>query len=565
MTVETVLNGLRGAKRVGTGWQALCPAHPDKNPSLSINVREGNTLIHCHAGCSQDAVLKALGIEPRELFSGVVGENKHLHATYDYLDEDGVLLYQVLRYQPKAFSQRRPDGNGGWNWNLAGVRRVLYRLPEVIAADDVLLCEGEKDCETARGLGLVATCNSAGAGKWSADYVQALVGKDVTIIADRDEPGRRHAQRVAASLAGKVQSLKVVEFEASKDLSEWVESGGNREALATIIGEARPYTGGTDLRVEVPLVVVSAEDLLTREIKPREMLLDPVLPEQGLMLLYAYRGIGKTFLALGMAAAVASGSSFLRWKAPKARRVLYVDGEMPGKTMQERIAMVIAGVDGDEPPADFLRLVTPDFQNRSIPDLSTIAGQKLVEAHLQDVNLIVLDNLSALCRSGNENEGESWLPVQDWALALRRQGISILFVHHAGKNKAQRGTSKREDLLDTVMTLKHSSNYNPSDGLRCEVHFEKTRGMFGDAAKPFEVRLHQAPDGKATWSHSDLEDLKATQAGGLFATGMSVRDVAEELGISKSAAGRYRQGWRSALGTRTVPAQDGQELGQWDS
>ena len=291
------------------------------------------------------------------------------------------------------------------------------------------------------------------------------------------------------------------------------------------------------------LRVLTVEELLAREIKPREMLLDPILPEQGLAMLYAYRGVGKTYIALGIAAAVASGGKFLRWTAPRPRGVLYVDGELPAKTLQERSAMILAGVENVEPASSLLRIITPDAQERSIPDLATSEGQRLIEPALEGIAFVVLDNLSALCRYGKENEGEGWLPVQEWALALRRRGISVLFVHHAGKNFAQRGTSRREDLLDTVFTLKHSANYNPSEGLRCEVHFEKTRGMLGDSAKPFEVRMDTGSDGRAVWTMRELEDAKAQQAIALYADGMSVRDVAEELGISKSTAHRLRKKW----------------------
>jgi putative DNA primase/helicase len=121
--------------------------------------------------------------------------------------------------------------------------------------------------------------------------------------------------------------------------------------------------------------------------------------------------------------------------------------------------------------------------------------------------------------------------------------MSVLFVHHAGKNRAQRGTSRREDLLDTVITLKHPADYRPSEGLRCEVHFEKTRSMLGDAAKPFEVRMESGQGGRAVWTCREIEDTKAEKAAELFAEGFSVRDVAEELGISKSQAGRLRRTW----------------------
>jgi putative DNA primase/helicase len=313
---------------------------------------------------------------------------------------------------------------------------------------------------------------------------------------------------------------------------------GDREAAVAQVAALRASASGSS-----GLRAVALEELLAREIRPREMLLEPILPEQGLAMLYSYRGVGKTYLALGVAAAVASGTRFLHWMAPRPRRVLYVDGELPAKTLQERLAMIVAGIEGGEPAPDTLRIITPDLQERPIPDLATSQGQRLLEPHLAGIDLLVLDNLSALCRCGKENEGEDWLPVQEWALELRRRGMSVLFVHHAGKNKSQRGTSRREDLLDTVVTLKHPADYNPSEGLRCEVHFEKTRSMLGNAAKPCEVRMENGPDGRVVWTWRDLEDAKAEQAAALFAEHMSVRDVAEEVGISKSQAGRFRRKW----------------------
>ena len=543
MKVEALLAVLEGVRRNGSGWKTLCPAHADKNPSLSIDVRNGKILVHCHAQCSQEAVLAALGIEARELFLEA-GDSKALAvAEYPYTDEHGALLFQVVRLEPKSFRQRRPDGQGGWIWNLNGTRRVLYRLPEVLNAKSVLVCEGEKDCDTALKWDLVATSNAGGAGKWRDEYSESLRGKRVAIITDADEPGWKHAQAVAASLHGKVESLKVLELPGAKDLSEWVEKGGTHNALLELIRSTTDWKPHFSAASETPLVVLAVEELLAREIKPREMLLDPILPEQGLAMLYAYRGVGKTYIALGIAAAVASGGSFLRWTAPRPRRVLYVDGELPAKTLQERSAMILAGLENVEPAPGSLQFITPDVQQRPIPDLATLEGQRLIEPHLEGIALLVVDNLSALCRYGKENEGEGWLPVQEWALALRRRGISVLFVHHAGKNFAQRGTSRREDLLDTVFTLKHPANFNPSEGLRCEVHFEKTRGMLGDAAKPFEVQMEAGADGRAIWTLKELEDAKAQQAVALYAEGMSVRDVAEEVGISKSTAHRIRKKW----------------------
>ena len=152
MTLDEFLGRLKGAKRNGDGWTALCPAHEDRNPSLSVHEHGGKVLVHCHAGCRTEDILSVLGLTMADLFRGAAQPKQQ--TTYPYLDENGTLLFEVVRYEPKAFKQRRPDGGGCWIWNLDSVRRVPYNLPEVIKAKTVLVCEGEKDCETARALGL---------------------------------------------------------------------------------------------------------------------------------------------------------------------------------------------------------------------------------------------------------------------------------------------------------------------------------------------------------------------------------------------------------------------------
>jgi putative DNA primase/helicase len=285
-------------------------------------------------------------------------------------------------------------------------------------------------------------------------------------------------------------------------------------------------------------------EFLAMDIPAREMVLAPILPAQGLAMLYSKRGVGKTYIALGMALAVARGGSFLRWKAAKPRKVLFVDGELPASTLQQRIRSIQAGVPESEPqmPAeDYLRIITPDMQSQPMPDLATAEGHLLIERELCDVELLVLDNLSALCRSGKENEGESWLPVQGWLLRLRQRGLSSLMAHHAGKSGTQRGTSRREDLLDTVVALQHPSDYAVSDGLRCEVRYEKARGFHGEEARPFEVRMQLESNGAAHWSMSDAEDAPLQRAAALFIDGASIRGAADELGVTKSKAERLKR------------------------
>ena len=161
-----------------------------------------------------------------------------------------------------------------------------------------------------------------------------------------------------------------------------------------------------------------------------------------------------------------------------------------------------------------------------------------MDAVLGDAEVIIFDNVSTLFRTGQENESESWVPVQNWLLKLRREGRSVVIIHHSNKAKAQRGTSKREDVLDVVLNLREPSDYEPSEGARFEVHFEKARGLSGtEAVSPFEAKLEMR-DGAVVWTTRDIEDARLADIQELKAEGRSVRDIAKELGLSKSAVQR---------------------------
>jgi hypothetical protein len=306
-----------------------------------------------------------------------------------------------------------------------------------------------------------------------------------------------------------------------------------------ICAEIRDAANSVSTKLVSGLRVVTAEEFQKMKLPPREMILDPVLQAQSLSLLYSKRGVGKTFVSVGLAYAVATGGSFLGWSASKARQVLFVDGELPAEVLRERLRL-IAECAGGDPNLKPFELITPDLQSVPMPDLATREGQVFVEAHLSGIELLILDNLSSLCRTGKENEGEGWLPVQEWALRLRQRGIAILFVHHAGKGGAQRGTSRREDVLDLVVSLRHPSDYSPTEGLRFELHFEKCRSLLGENTNPFEVRLERNPAGVLTWTKRAFEDALLARAAELFADNVTVRDAAEALQISKSKAQRIK-------------------------
>ena len=214
-----------GASSPGTAAapsRGLCPAHEDAKRSLSVSITDGGTvLLKCHAGCNTKAVVESLDLNMVDLFpdTGTTRGNgvKTLGTivkTYDYQDETGQLLFQVVRFEPKDFRQRTPDGNG-WSWKLNGVQRVLYRLPAIVAApldQAVFVVEGEKDVQRLELEDQLATTCPGGAGKWRSEYNAVLTGRPVVILPDNDEPGRQHAQHAGQSLRGIAASVKIVEL-----------------------------------------------------------------------------------------------------------------------------------------------------------------------------------------------------------------------------------------------------------------------------------------------------------------------------------------------------------------
>ncbi len=251
-TAQTVAQALGGASRSGAGWKAQCPCHGDRTSSLTLaDGEDGKLLVKCHAGCDQSSLvdtLKGRGLWPEKPIAEAKVKPR-IVATYDYQDIDGTLLFQALRYHPKTFRQRCPDGSGGWSWKVKGVKAVPYRLPELVAAvgagQPVAVVEGEKDADNLTGLGLAATCNAAGAGKWRPEFAEYFRRADVAIFPDNDEPGRDHAATVAANLAlvaARVRVVELPELPPKGDVSDWLAAGGSLARLMTLVEAAPTWT-----------------------------------------------------------------------------------------------------------------------------------------------------------------------------------------------------------------------------------------------------------------------------------------------------------------------------------
>lgn len=276
LRIDEFATRLKGVRKGARDWSALCPAHDDHNPSLTFRADGRGIRFHCHAGCTRAEVLAAMGLEEKDVFEpdDRGSRRSSIEATYDYVDEAGRLLYQTVRRFPKKFCQRRPatpmdppdriarDPDGReWVYSLKGpdgkpVRRVLYRLPEVVAAAGdgrmVFVVEGEKDADAMAALGVVATTSPQGAGKWEDVFAAPLATAARIVVCpdndpppskpkDRGFPGQRHAADIVRSLlrAGVAPDrIRVLEFPGVKDASDWIAAGGTKDALRDLVGDA---------------------------------------------------------------------------------------------------------------------------------------------------------------------------------------------------------------------------------------------------------------------------------------------------------------------------------------
>lgn len=250
--VDNFLAKLNGVRKTGGGWQARCPCrNDDDNPSLSIaQGKDGRVLVNCHrgAGCDAGQICEAMGIKLTDLYPAKQEQRKlELVATYDYRDENGSLLFQKQRFVDqwgkKTFKQRRPNPNPNasqrWVYTLDGVDKILYRLPQVLAAkreqEVVWLVEGEKDADTLVKLGFCATTPPNGAGKWLDIHTKALEGATVFVVSDNDTVGRQHAEEVSLLLSK--AGCRVSTFvppNGFKDVTDLIEAGRTVDDLVDL-------------------------------------------------------------------------------------------------------------------------------------------------------------------------------------------------------------------------------------------------------------------------------------------------------------------------------------------
>lgn len=309
--------------------------------------------------------------------------------------------------------------------------------------------------------------------------------------------------------------------------------------------------------------VISLRNLLDMKIPEREWIAYPFIQEKSLTILYAQRGIGKTYFAITLGMAIASGKNVCNFTIPKSRDVLYIDGEMTSKDFQNRITNLGFGMNlCNKDSFDRFKILSNDLSESTLPNIGTPKGQEQINALLGDCELIIIDNLSALCSFGKENEAESWTPMQKWLIDLKRSGKSVLLIDHSGKDPehGNRGTSKKQDIMDAVVSLEKPASYKITDGAKFIIRYQKSRNIAGDILKPVGFQLETVGEqGFTSWSEFQVTDTgsqtkkeaekakKLETVGHLLSQGKSYRDIESETGISKSTVGELAKQFKTEL------------------
>lgn len=494
--VDRVLDLLRQRGPVvlkGSNWRCVCPAHDDTTPSLDVMAgRDGRVLFQCRSrGCTSGAITSAIGLTIRDLFADDHGAAKasfeeRIVCTYPYRDETGKELFQAVRLwapppKNKDFRQRRRDGKK-WAWSLGNVRRVLYRLPELLAADPgaiVYVCEGEKDVENMVKCGLVATTNPMGAGKWKREYAEFLRGRHVVILQDNDDAGRDHAEAVRESLVGVVASAKIVQLPSlpeKGDVSDWIQAEveGSGESLDfTAIGaklarfcaeyqhEQRNGVHHEPIDPEREAEKGALPLLFYADVQPALNTADFVedlLIDGAMSVVYGESGCGKTFFMLDLALHVAAGLTW-RDRAVEQRGILYLALE-GSHGIRNRISAFRRAHDILDLPLAVVPIAL-DLRDASADTERVIDAAKRAAIRLsRPVGMIVVDTLSRGLAGGNEND-----PVDMGGFVRNvdriRQELPAhtSIIHHCGKDTAKgaRGWSGLRAATDTEIEVSHDA------------------------------------------------------------------------------------------------------------
>lgn len=432
--IQDLLRHFDGVKRCSEGqYMARCPCHDDKKQSLSIGRGQKGVVLKCQAGCDTRDIIARVGLRACDLFyeQEKPQEKRRIVATYNY--PGGV---QKLRYSDKSFSWRQPDGKGGWIWNRRSVKPSLYIAGEL--SDGIAVVEGEKDADNLHRLGwdAVSGADGAGPGKWKPEYTKQLKGLSVCIFQDNDDVGKAYAQETAAALHGVASKVCVYdlarvwpEIPEHGDVSDLIATFGEEKAcelLAQLVRSTPEWEPPKEPDIFDSFGFYSVPDLTPEEKKPPEFIVDGMIP-CGMTFLSGAPKIRKSFMALQIASAVATGSQFLSHNTTQCD-VAYLDLEGSKSRVSfraERMSMKI--------PRNVF--ITNSITERLADGLV----DKLRQLHRArpSIRLIIIDTYSrarGMVRSGGANAYDADVaflePVQRMAL---EENIAVVFIHHDKK------------------------------------------------------------------------------------------------------------------------------------
>jgi len=453
--------GIRKSHERGKEVFCFCPWHEDEHASLRIHVEKDcfNCQV-CNVGGSAYKLMALLaGADPsdrktvlgwlhdRGLGNGNGSGNgngasnrapdRKIAAVYDYCDEGGVILFQTIRYSPKSFSQRRPKGNGGFIHNLEGVRRVPFRLPQLLTADateNVWIPEGERDVLRIEKEGGVSTTNAMGSGKWNDSYSEFLRARHCVILPDNDDPGRKHAVQVANSLvahdAAGVRILALPNVPPKGDVSDWFDAGGSLEQLERLAKSIQPFKPAAQAIPEEPApVIVRLADVTPEAV---EWIWRGRLAKGKMTVLIGDPGIGKSSVTMDVASRITRGASWPDGGPAPIGNVLLLTAE---EGLADTVRPKIDVYNGDPGRIFALQGIRQGETETSFSLDGDIHQLEKAIDQIGDVRLIVIDHLSAyLGKKDSYKDSEIRGVLGPLALLAERRGVAVLGVMHLTKN-----------------------------------------------------------------------------------------------------------------------------------
>lgn len=580
MTLEQIADLIHpGTKKVKAGRERLniqCIAHEDNTPSLTIwHDTRGKLALNCQAGCTHDQIVAKLPAEALDYAQTTWGieepkilifpshkpqtpqtpDTPGVEAEYPYVTEDGELAYLVRRHPGKKIRQYHQNGDGQLVAGRGPADLIPYRLPDVLAAnragDTIHIVEGEKDADNLATLGLTATCNVGGAGKWTDNLAGWFAGAHVVILADNDQPGTEHALDVSLKLdhiAETVQIVTLPNLPDKGDVTDWIEAGGTAQQLMALVDKSRKAERGEIAGVRS----LDLTEVLTGSYSDEHWLVEPLLPRGRQISLYAQGKSGKSLIALEIACALASGRPSMLEDARPPMHVVYIDFEMTPGDLQERL--IELGYDTKDSDFGQLKTHLHYYLLQPFDPLDTKAGgnqlMQVVEHHA--AALVVLDTLIRSVE-GEENSSDTIKNFNRYTgQRIKSQQRTLLRVDHAGKDatRGQRGSSAKRDDVDLIWRLK----------LDTIVDGKQTMRLINDASRmawvdhELQVTRHDDPlrheihkqklNGPQSDAYNTLNNVKADRTLSQNGAWNLVKHLSKETGFTKrdvEKAQKYRK------------------------